>query len=105
MLVLLDDDEEVHRAPLGDLPIEQPEHLVVALELRELLRLQRRRVVQRELVPTRAAWPRAHDVAVRKQRDLACGTRPEVGACGRADHVEHGMVGCGYAEVCSDKVR
>ena len=105
MLVLLDDDEEVHRARLGDLPVEQPEHLVVALELRELLRLQRRRVVQRELVPARAAWPRAHDVAVRKQRDLACGTRPEVGACGRADHVEHGMVGCGYAEVCSDKVR
>ena len=105
MLVLLDDDEEVHRPRLGDIPVEQPEHLVVALELRELLRLQRRCVVQRELVSSRAARPRAHNVAVREQGDLACAASPEVGACGRADHVEHGMVRCGDAEVCSERVR
>ena len=57
MLVLLDDDEEVHRAGLGDLVAEEPETLVVP-ELRGLpLGLEHRRVVERELVPAGAARP------------------------------------------------
>ena len=56
-VVALEHHEEVHRARLGDLVAEQPEALVVA-ELRGvLLRLERRRVVERELVPARAAGP------------------------------------------------
>ena len=84
------DDEEVHRARLGDLVAKQPEALVVA-ELRGvLLRLERGCVVERELVPARASGPCADVLLDGEEVDRA--RAAEEGTRRAQNNVQGGMI-------------
>ena len=71
LLALLVDPQEknIHRAHLGHLVVEQPEHLRVALLGCERLRQNSARIVGPELCVACAAGPRAHKLVVRVQLD------------------------------------
>ena len=85
-----DHDEEVHGARLGDLLAEEPEALVVP-ELRgELLGLERRRVVERELVPARASGPCPDVLLDGEEVDRA--RAAEEGTRRAQNHVQGGMI-------------
>jgi len=89
-------DKDIHRAPLGHLPVlaKQPQHLVVALRGCLALGEEPRGVVSADFVSAGAARPRAHGIGHSEQGEGAF----EVGSAGAGDDIEDGMVGGGDAD-------
>ena len=96
-VVAADDREEVHGAGLGDAVADEPEALVVAEFRGLLLRAERRRVVERELVPASTTGPRADVLVDRKERDRARACAEEW-ACWAENDVQRCTVGRRHAE-------
>ena len=98
-VVAADDREEVHGAGLGDAVADEPEALVVAEFRGLLLRAERRRVVERELVPASATGPRADVLVDREQGDRARACAEEW-ACRAENDVQRCTVGRRHAKGC-----